>query len=271
MAPPRALRGDLANQVTSLEASMPGAGRGRVVVPSQADQAAWAALAARLLNQDIARAGALAAANSYELLAYSDRGDQGAADWILREVKPIRKGWGLYVLRAEPANALIIEAPHPLADAGTPGVALAVYRALQARALLIAGAHRDANADGSADAAHTTQSIFQAMHLALTASGSPIVLQIHGFAASKHPGYPQIILSHDLGTMTEMLDRLAQALTANGLTVGVCDGKSWTALCGETNVQSQHMRAGLFIHLELDEAVRAHTEPLLAALALVFK
>jgi hypothetical protein len=254
-----------------MEEAMPTAGSERFVIPTEVEKAAFAELVARLMGGETAWAGALAAQNGYELLAYTDRGDGNAKSWILRELKPTRKGWGLYVFRAKPLNEIIIEAPHPLADEGTPSVALAMYRALHARALSIAGAHRRANADGSADAAHTTQSVFESVHEALTEAGTPIVLQIHGFASGKHPGYPQIILSHDLGVETELLDELSAALTAQGLTVGVCDGAKWQALCGETNVQSRHIADGLFIHFELDETVRSDDQRLLAALALVFK
>lgn len=83
----------------------------------------------------------------------------------------------------------VIEAPHPLTDEGTPTVALAIYRVLNTHALLVGGAHRDANQDGSADVAHNPQTIFQVFHA--TFGENAIVLQIHGFAANKHPDYPQ--------------------------------------------------------------------------------
>ncbi|MBI5563777.1 MAG: hypothetical protein HY870_02705 [Chloroflexi bacterium] len=100
------------------------------------------------------RAAGLAAENSYELARYADRGEDGAESWLLRELSPIRKGWGLYAFRVQAAYDVIVEEPHPLADADTPAIAAAIYRLLYARTLLIAGAHRGADADGSADVAH---------------------------------------------------------------------------------------------------------------------
>ena len=67
-------------------------------------------------------------------------------------------------LRAVDASNLIIEVPQPLADSSTPFTALDVYRALHARARLIAGAHRDANRDGAADVAHFEGSVFESIH-----------------------------------------------------------------------------------------------------------
>jgi len=249
---------------------MPGADSQKFVVPTDMEKAEFAELVRQLLAGNAGRGGGLAAENNYELLTYQDRGENDATSWLLRELKPARKGWGLYAFRVEATQALIVEAPHPLADENTPLVALDIYRALHARALLVAGAHRHANSDGSADAAHNPQTIFNAIHEALTESGAPIVLQVHGFATSKHPGYPQIVLSHDLGVKTDLLEQLAAALTTQGLTVGVCDGILYTDLCGETNVQSLHMAAGVFIHIEMDETVRRDDRGLLLALAQVF-
>ena len=109
----------------------------------------------------------------------------------------MKKGWGLFLFRRETGSNVIVEAPHPLYDQQTPSVAMSVYSALDARALLIAGAHRDANGDGAADAAHNPETAFQAIHSALVSSGSPVVLQFHSFAASKHPGFPQVVLDGD--------------------------------------------------------------------------
>lgn len=262
---PRVLDGDLLNQITQLEAQMPRANSQGFVVPADAEKTAFAEIVKNLEAGEIDRAGGRAAENDYELVRYTDRGDAHAISWLLRESKPIRKGWGLYAIRQNAAQDVIVEAPHPLADEETPAIAARLYRALQARALLIAGAHRNANVDGTADAAHDAQTIFEALHESLTKSDSTVIVQIHGFAADKHPGYPQMVLGHDEAKADGVLEKLADTLRRKGVRVGICDGRSWTELCGEENIQSRHNGPAIFIHLELAESVRAKPDVLIAA------
>jgi hypothetical protein len=245
---------------------MPRASSQGFVVPTDAEKIAFAEIVANLEADRNDQAIQRAAENGYELVQYSDRTDADAISLLLREVRPIHKGWGLYAFRTGPARDVIVEAPHPLFDEGTPVIAAQIYQALQGRALLIAGAHRHANADDSADAAHQDQTIFEAIHESLTKSDQTVIVQVHGFASSNHAGYPSAVLSTDGARATELVERLAEALRQAGVSVGVCDGGSWAALCGETNVQAQYIGPATFIHMELDESVRANPTALVAAL-----
>jgi hypothetical protein len=261
----RLLNGDFWNQVARLESNMPRAGSDGYVPPSAAEMATFRDILGFLDQGDISSAVMLAAANHYELLQYTDRGDGGQESYLLRELKPIQKDWGLYAFRLGSDSPVIVEAPHPLADDETPWIALQIYRALDGGALLIAGAHRDANVDGLADVAHSPDTIFQTIHQSLLTS-ERVVLQIHGFASAKHPGYPQVVLGHDQGIHDELIQQLTEALSAAGLRVGVCDGEAWHGLCGGTNIQSSVMTQGVFIHIEMDETARADAQPLISAL-----
>ncbi len=266
---PRSLSGDLLNQIERLEAAMPRAGSQGFIVPTDAELNLFADIVAKIQNGEAALAGGVAAQFGFELVQYYDRPDNNSIEWLLREIKPIRKGWGLYIFRSSAAHDIIVEAPHPLADEGTPAIAAQIYRVLQARALLVAGAHRDANLDRSADVAHHAQSIFEAVHAAITKTSSTIILQIHGFAAGKHPGYPQVVLSSDESASSDVIDRLAAALSGQGIKVGVCGGGQYTDLCGETNVQSRNIGPAIFIHIELDGAMRADSSIVLKVLSKV--
>jgi hypothetical protein len=191
---------------------------------------------------------------------------------------PISRGWGLYVFREEVANNIIVEAPHPLSDKQSDLIALDIYRALNARALLIAGAHRNANPDGMADVSHAPDSIFQSIHEALVENTTtfpdvPVVLQIHGFAARKHPGYPNVVLGFGLTTSRAEISlskELVDALVARGIETGVCRGGSWQDLCGTKNVQGSGKEDAIFIHVELDETMRSDESILIDALTQVF-
>lgn len=66
----------------------------------------------------------------------------GRALWLLAEDGPRRRGTGAIVLRTGPAAPLIVEAPHTFFDQGTLPIALAIFEAQRARALIINTSHR---------------------------------------------------------------------------------------------------------------------------------
>jgi len=257
---------------------MPRADTEGYVIPTDKEQADFAELVSMINTEEMARAIQLVTENYYTLNYYVDRGDDYAVSYLLREKKPIQKGWGLYAFRVDSSSNIIVEAPHPRYDKRTPSVALDIYRALDARALLIAGAHRKANRNGLADVAHAPESIFQSVHKALSReiqpeSGQVIILQIHGFHTSKHDGYPQVVFGFGEKVRSEevsLAQRIKDALSEQGISAGLCTGNTLQDLCAETNVQGSAGNEGLFIHMELDESIRRNDDALITALVQVF-
>lgn len=272
------VEGNFRNQISLLEEKMPRSDSEGYALPSAEEQADFSRLVALINDKEFAEALSLADTNYYRLNYYVDRDDNSATSYLLREQKPIQKGWGLYALRVGSTSNIIVEAPHPLYDRRTPTVALDIYRALDARALLIAGAHRNANADGAADVAHAPESIFLSVHQSLSkeiraTSGTPIFLQIHGFHSSKHVGYPQAVIGFGEDMQageTSLARRLDAALTEQGIRVGLCTDDTWKKLCGRTNSQGATANGGIFVHVELDEILRKNDDALIAALLQVF-
>ena len=274
------IKGSFQNQIGILEKSMPRADSEKYVVPSTSEQAGFANLVSLIYAEDLAQASMLAGDLHYRLNYYVDRGDEYAMSYLLRESRPIEKGWGLYVLRMKSTSNIIIEAPHPLFDRRSPSVALDIYRALDARALLIAGAHRNANGDGSADVAHALESIFQSVHIALSQdvqaeAGEVIILQIHGFHTSKHEGYPQVVFglgNNAQSNAVALAERIRAALSEQGISAGICAGveSDLEDLCAKTNIQGSTTKEGMFLHIELDETIRGNDDALIAALVQVF-
>lgn len=274
------VQGSFQNQITILENNMPRAKSEGYLFPSHQEQTAFAELISTIMEDDLPHAVDLATKNGYNLDYYIDRDDDYAVSYLLREQRPIRKGWGLYALRLNSSSNIIVEAPHPLYDRQTPSVALDIYRALDARALMIAGAQRNADQDGSADVAHAPESIFQSIHIALshdlhTTSGDVIILQIHGFHASKHEGYPQVVFGLGEKPLPEevaIAQKIKAALSKRGIRSGVCTGveSDLIELCARTNVQGSVMKQGTFIHIELDENIRKNDAAFVAALVEVF-
>lgn len=272
------IKGNFRNQISLLEENMPRPKSERYIVPTTQEQADFVKLVSLINKNEVGHTGDLLNKNYYRLNYYVDRGDDYALSYLLREQRPIQKGWGLYAFRANSTSNIIIEAPHPLYDRRTPSVALDIYRALDARALLIAGAHRNANGDGSADAAHSQNSIFESVHEALAkevlaASGQVIILQIHGFHSIKHAGYPQVVFGFGSKIDTRELSlgqELEDTFAEQGLYVGACNGNTWKDLCGTKNIQAASPNGALFIHIELDEEVRKNDAAFVAALMQVF-
>ena len=274
------IKGDLRNQIRNLEHDMPRANSESYIVPLNKERMAFAELVTALDIGDLVRAAQIAPQNHYELLYYIDCNDNQAVSYLLRENEPIQKGWGLYAIRVDSTSNsnIIIEAPHPLYDINTPSIALNIYRALDAHALLIAGAHRNANSDGTADVAHAPKSIFQSVHKALlediqTISEDVIIIQIHGFQSSDHPGYPQVVIGFGAklpSTEDTLTIKLRDALTKQGITVGLCTGDVWQDLCGTKNVQATTSDGVVFVHIELDEKIRKSDKDLITALVYVF-
>jgi hypothetical protein len=87
-------------------------------------------------------------------------------------------GWGLYAFAAAPESALVIEVPRPFADWKAIECGAALFTALRARALLLAGSHPLAGRSGGADALASPSSTFQVVH-ALFARQCDIV-QVRG-------------------------------------------------------------------------------------------
>ena len=256
---------------------MPLEGSDSFIVPTKTEQSTFSEIVSRIESGDLIYASDLAKRNNYDLVRYLDLGDDQAASYLLREKVPISKGWGLYMIRADVVNNIIVEAPHPIADKNTDLIALNIYRALNARALLIAGAHRSTDPAGLADVTHAPESIFQSVHETVLKNpvsfpDIPVVLQIHGFAARKHPGYPNIVLGFgqkasqaEISLSRELVD----VLTALGIDTGTCEGDSWQDLCGTKNVQGSNKNNAIFIHIELDETVRSNERNLVSALSQV--
>jgi hypothetical protein len=182
------------------------------------------------------------------------------------------EGMGLYAVREGVGTppGLVVEVPHPRADQLTEDLGSRLFTALHASALFVAGAHRTAG-NGAADVAHEPASAFAAVDRAVVGRGT-VVLQLHGFDESRHPGAAQIVLSSGESTPGDLVDSLDRELRDAGFDTCVYDGDRCQALGGTRNVQAAHARAigATFVHLELDAALRrpgAERDTLVAALA----
>ncbi len=182
----------------------------------------------------------------------------GIAYYVLRETAGQNRGWGLYIFRAGSGSRdLVIEAPHPVDDLHTDRIGIMAFSESKAKAFLMAGTHRQANRDGSSDAAHSPRSIFEVVHETVT-KNSTTIIQVHGFTLTKEPGYPQIVLSSGDGVATSPVSELSSILKAKSFTTRIANGRTLKELEAATNVQGKYANSinATFIHMELESSIR---------------
>jgi hypothetical protein len=185
------------------------------------------------------------------------------------------KGWGLFIHDPRATGrgrALTVEVPHPIADTDSELVGQELFERGGAANLFIAGAHRHANADDSADVAHNAASPFAAVSNTVGGPGQ-VVIQVHGFDEDRRgQDYGEIVLSNGTPDPSSLERDLAGRLDAAGFRACLFEGSACGGLAGATNVEGQAVRAagGEFLHLELARDLRTGDSPrarLVASLA----
>lgn len=216
--------------------------------------------------------------------------DNGVTYYGLQENTNFDKGWGNYFVRQGNSRNALLEAPHPLNDSNTPEVAAMAFVQSESRGFLMAGAHRNANAQvlgghRIADVAHQTGSIFHQVHESWSGLfGENTAWQVHGFNLDTHvPPFPldtDAVLSNGTGGVSPEIIALDQAIEAlgpdwesyayNTLNVndplntavnGLIDGSTFggpDGLGATTNVQKTYSvgLGGTFVHIELEQSFR---------------
>ena len=166
------------------------------------------------------------------------------------------RGWGLYLYAPRATSRLVVEVTHPASDAYTENQGLEAFRQSRGRALLVAGARRDAGDGRSADVAHRPDTLFHRIHQE-TVSSTSIVYQPHGYANSTYPRYDLVVSTGDRPTPFARL--VAKTLEEASFEVCLYDGRSCKKLAATTNIQGTHTRdvAGAeFLHLETSRRIR---------------
>jgi hypothetical protein len=140
---------------------------------------------------------AAAAVVGYHLMQYRHRHSE--QEFIVLhepETASRRRYWGTYVLRLGAADAYLIQVPRPLYEVNSFEYAVSLFERLNARALLIAGAHPDANRDGSADLVRQENmlSLFSLVNqVLLRESGDMPMMAIHSRARGYRAGVPAVV------------------------------------------------------------------------------
>jgi len=191
----------------------------------------------------------------------------------------ITKGWGTYIIdNYNFESNLIIEVPHPHFDGNTWEEGIRVFKALGARAFLLAGSHRYLNEDAKtkglfpSDVANfggsevEAATVFQVVHEELTDPFTHVV-QLHGakeraytadFIISSGGRFVDNVISWGISPITL---KLRDVIESKGdFTAEVFGTEGHTTLGAYGNKQShysnKHFGYGRFIHLEQESNIR---------------
>ncbi len=217
-----------------------------------------------------------AAKLDYEVVEFTDA-ETKKSYYVLREdlsaVETIR-GWGSFIVDPKCRVDVLVEVPHPFADAFTPEIGGVVFAACGAKGFLLAGAHRE-----KADVPDLVDSVFHQVHTAWIGPSAQVTAwQIHGFASVKHafPRGAQVVTSTGDGGVAPVVAALDSALEEHGLTSyvfnelpadadenmqlnGGVPGVTFSSLAAAKNEQGRLSRSlgGSFVHIELDVDLRS--------------
>lgn len=192
--------------------------------------------------------------------------------------------WGTYVFKLGDYRPITIEVPHPLSEVNTFEMGCELFEYLNAQSLLIAGAHKDANADREADviAPQNVQNVFHLVHQVVLRENSPklpyLVAQVRGFvdySPSLHGIEKEekqnwavnsdivFSLSKEIAyspDVPESVGGLEKTLRALGYSVEYFDGaKEHIRFTSRDNLQYQFTDAnnmGTFLHIWVNRDVR---------------
>ena len=172
------------------------------VLPVGTEKRKFRSALTSLLKGKVSRAQEFLSLIDMEVVRFKDT--TGITFYLIREKPDMTpRGWGLYAINLQSSRSIVLEIPHPIADARTETEGAAFFLELSARALIIAGTHRCANLSSSlcsgktsvcsdpappepyriSDAAHSKGHLFQVAHETLLDSNVALVaVALHGFA-----------------------------------------------------------------------------------------
>lgn len=281
--------GNLKSEIVSIGSNMPGPDSEGFVKPTFDDLMLWRVMINSLLDEQYLVADSLIQANfpTYQLYEYSDTGYQNRSYLLLREIFPVSRGWGTFIINPGYQRELAIEIPHPRYDTNTHQEGIDVFRKTGSRFLIMSGTHRCANSEESpcsgttsacgssapyrvSDMAHFVDAVFQVCHeVVVTRYPQLYALNLHGHGNSSCQDF-FFSNGHATDSKAILFELRNSLITAGGVTVAVAgDGTSTCPLTGTTNVQGRFTNgspepcsravsssSGYFIHLEQSSYVR---------------
>ena len=166
-----------------------------------------------------------------------------------------RKYWGTYVFRIGNSSPFVIQIPRPMHDLNVFQFGVSIFERMQGQALLIAGAHKNANLNGSSDIVrrqnrHNTFNLVSQVIIRENMNHPLMIVQTRAFAYSDdQPAVDSDMIvsfasGHDSETyFSELENNLLQTLQKDRYTWRLIDGSKTTAgFEVAANPQSTYLR-----------------------------
>jgi hypothetical protein len=189
-------------------------------------------------------------------LAQSETGPDGERAWA--------------VVLADPSVpvGVVIGCPHPHFDETTEQLGLELWRLVPGALLVIAGAHRDAGANGSVDPRDHPETMFHQIAANLIAKGGLPHVQLHGFADATASGF-DVVLSSGATLPDVPFRRVSRGLAAEELAAVEHWLNPISGVGGITNIQGVAANAAgtTFLHVEVSHTARTTAAKRAAVLA----
>jgi hypothetical protein len=260
----RVASGDLAAHINSFVTAIPKGGSEAYDTPTNSEKRDMARAYNAIEAGKRWRAASIVNHLNYDVVRYKDT--VTSRTLIILSERQNQDGswphaWGMYIFSPKAPSHATVEVAHPVADWNTEDVGVETFRKANAEDLFIAGAHRYANSNGSADVAHAQTSVFQGIHEAAIEPPTN-VFQPHGFSQTEHPNCGEAVVSAGTAPPTQLAQEVHGALRNAGFEVRLYDGVVCSQLGATTNVQGKSTRAigANFLHVETIRSIRDNAD-----------
>lgn len=284
-APPAAPRADISTEaatvnirslIDTITLTIIADSTGQYDVPTATHTGHFRTAVDRVLAGRVAGADSLLDPYAYDVYSIRDAAS-GDSMVVFRERKAagsskVARGWGTYIYNPAPARRVDVHVNHPIDDQHTEDIGSELFRDVNGRWFMMAGARRLANFNTAADVAHQAGSVFNQMHTRVAAANVRTV-SIHGFRESNNTSLPndvdQVLSNGGTSTSNDPVYGTAETtlrnrLISGGFQAGLFDlDPNYNVLGGTTNVQGLHSNNsfgfGRWIHVETERNVRDST------------
>ncbi len=248
---------------------MPGSGSNGYQPPTDAEINDFGLVFEHMKNGNYSEVQPILDDYGYQFYRFHHTAENPDTFYLIYEVPPITRGWGMYVIRENYDRNVHVQVPHPLFDTNTPQVGARSFVRHNMRFYSIAGAHRYANGpigtNPVSDVARDHPSIFQRAHEVWSDTEA---LQLHGFNDQNpiYNDYPDVVISNGTTSPQPVLYTLADLLIARNISAGVYDEDTMndlSLLAATQNPQGQWSAQNnrTFIHYEMARYLRELEDP----------
>lgn len=248
---------------------MPGSGSNEYQLPTQQEIDDFGLVFEYMKNGEYSQVQPVLDQYGYQFYRFHHTAENPDTFYLIYEVPPITRGWGMYVIREDYDRNVHVQVPHPLFDTYTPQVGARSFLRHNMRFYSIAGAHRFANGpigtNPVSDVARDHPSIFQRAHEVWSDTEA---LQLHGFNDSNpiYDDYPDVVISNGTTSPQPVLYTLADLLHQRNISAGVYDEETMndlSLLAATQNPQGQWSAQNerTFVHYEMARYLRELEDP----------